>query len=261
MSGNYSECLQRVTVQDTTKPIAICKSVTIYLVNGIASITPSDLFNGNSSSCNPFNYSVSNSIFNCNNAGNNNVVLTVSDKFNNSSTCTSIVNVVGAVNSFTIKSIPTSIINKGGIYTNLYLGYGAQSTTLEVLLPSNGEPYTYSWTGVGLSNKFISNPIFTPTKGGTFNFTCEVTNKYGCKSTSTISICVLDVRVYDVNGNATGKIYMCHKPPGSTNNFQQLELNPSTVATHIENHEGCKFGRCGEEVCGTTANVASRIIN
>src|SRR5207237_161435 len=87
VTGNYSECVQKITVRDVTAPIAKCKAVTITLVNGAASITPGMIDGGSSDNCSPLILSVSKADFNCGNIGANTVTLTVKDVSGNTSTC------------------------------------------------------------------------------------------------------------------------------------------------------------------------------
>jgi hypothetical protein len=65
-------------------------------------------------------------------------------------------------------------------------------------------PYTYAWSGASasmLSSTTSANPVFTPTAGGNYTFTVTVTNVLGCASTSSIAICVTDIRVFASNNN------------------------------------------------------------
>lgn len=230
---------------DTTAPIAVCKPASITLVNGAASIIPSDVDGGSNDECGAVTLSVSTSQFDCSNIGANNVTLTVRDAAGNSSTCTAVVTVIGVLPSCSITAIPSNTIYTGGIPTNIYLGYGPQSVTLNVT-PIGGAPFTYSWAGSNLNCTDCAAPVFTPTNEGVYSFTVTVTNSYGCTTTCSITICVLDIRVPGTNGK---KVYVCHAPSGNVTNRQTLSLSVNAVNTHLVNHTGDKLGQCGQNPC------------
>ena len=246
--GNSSTCVQTITVQDITAPMAICKPVTITLVNGTAAITASNVDNGSNDNCSPVSLSVSKTSFNCNNIGNNTVILTVTDVTGNSSSCPAVVTVVGEIPTCTIAAIPTNNTYTGGVPTNIYLGYGPQSVTLQVTALANGAPYTYAWSGGTLSNYNSHNPVFTATTAGNFTFTVVVTNKYGCTTTCTISICVRDIRVPGTSGN-NQKVYLCHVPSGNPGNPQTLSISVNAVPAHLTGHVGDRLGSCDMLPC------------
>ncbi len=173
-----------------------------------------------------------------------------------------------------INSVPTSSTYTGGEPTNLYLGYGAQSTLLKVgSLPSSGYPYTYVWSGSytnRLNSRYSASPEFTPTTYGYYTFSVLVTNKYGCTATATISICVTDIRVPGTNGS---KVYVCHSQSsgwwwkGGTTQ-QTLEVPVSQVYQHIQpsysycgnNNNSDRLGSCDQTPCNTTAATATSVI-
>jgi hypothetical protein len=147
---------------------------------------------------------------------------------------TSVQNItLGSAFTVSVTSVPCSGTYTGGICTNLYLGYGAQSTTLQPCsLPSAGAPYTYSWSGSCLNNTTCAAPVCSPTTAGYYNCLLTVTNKYGCKSVCSINICVTDVRVPGTNGS---KVYVCHTPTYSwgCGTPQTLQLALNQVTTHL----------------------------
>lgn len=240
---------------DHTPPIAKCKPKTITLAGGTATITAADVNDGSSDNCGPVTLSVSKTSFNCSNIGANQVTLTATDACNNNSTCIATVTVVGEIPTCSIASIPSNNVFTGGVSTNIYLGYGPQSTTLQVSAPASGAPYTYKWIGytIGLSNTTSGNPLYTPTATGSFTFTVEVTNKYGCKTTCSITICVLDIREFATNGSPTGKVFLCHLPPGNPGNMQTLSISVNAVPAHLGNHQGDHLGKCTDVICGGTS--------
>ncbi|MEO7394926.1 MAG: T9SS type A sorting domain-containing protein, partial [Chitinophagaceae bacterium] len=188
---------------------------------------------------------VSKSSFDCSNIGDNNVILTVTDAAGNSSNCTAVVSVIGIVPSCTISAIPSSNVYTGGIPTNIYLGYGPQSVTLNVN-PIGGSSFSYSWLGNNLSCSDCSATVFTPTTKGVYNFTVTVTNNFGCTTTCTIIVCVLDIRI---PGTKDKKVYLCHAPSGNVGHSQTLALNINAVKAHLINHPDDKLGMCGQDPC------------
>jgi predicted extracellular nuclease len=230
---------------DVTPPVAICKPATVTLVNGSATITANDINNGSNDECGPVTLSASKTSFDCSNIGANTVKLTVADGTGNTATCSTTVTVIGAVPSCSIVSVPSSNVYTGGIPTNIYLGYGPQSVTLNVTA-SGGSSFTYSWNGSGLSCTTCEDAVFTPTTGGVYHFTVTVTNNYGCTTTCNITICVLDIRVEGTDGK---KVYICHAPPGNLGNGQTLAVNVNSVKDHLQNHAGDKLGQCGQDPC------------
>lgn len=234
---------------DVTPPVAICKTATITLVNGSASITASDVNNGSNDECSDVTLSVSQTSFGCSDIGANTVTLTVTDGAGNTSTCSATVNVIGVVPSCTIAAVPSTNVYTGGVATNIYLGYGPQSVTLNNT-PVGAGPFTYSWTGSNLSCTTCEDPVFTPTTQGVYTFTVTVTNSYGCTTTCTITICVLDIRVPGTNGK---KVYLCHAPPENPANISTLEVSVNSVAEHLADHAGDKLGQCGQDPCAASS--------
>ena len=162
---------------------------------------------------------------------------------------------VNPVNTCSITAVPSNNIYTGGVVTNLYLGYGPQQLTLNISASAAGAPYTYTWSGGTLSNTTSANPVFTAATAGSFTFTCTITNKFGCVSTCSITICVTDIREPGKND----KVYICHAPPGNSAKAKTLSINVSDVADHLLNHAEDRLGKCGEIPCGNT--VPSRFRN
>ena len=239
---------------DVTAPVAICKTATVTLANGSATITAADVNNGSNDECGPVTLGISKTSFNCSNIGANTVTLTVTDGTGNTATCSATVTVIGAVPSCSIAAVPSNSVYTGGMPTNIYLGYGPQSVTLNVT-PTSGSPFTYSWNGSGLSCTTCEDPVFTPTAEGVYNFTVTVTNTYGCTTTCNITICVLDIRVPGTDGK---KVYICHAPPGNPGNGQTLAVNVSSVKDHLLSHAGDKLGQCGQDPCSSQSRMITR---
>ena len=236
---------------DVTPPVAICKTASVTLVNGSATITAADINNGSNDECGLVTLSVSKTSFNCSNIGANTVTLTVTDATGNTATCSTTVTVVGAVPSCSITAVPSSNVYTGGIATNIYLGYGPQSVTLNITA-SGGSSFTYSWNGNGLNCTTCEDPVFTPATEGVYHFTVTVTNNYGCTTTCNITICVLDIRVEGTDGK---KIYICHAPPGNPGNGQTLAVNVNSIKDHLLNHASDKLGKCGQDPCSQQSRL------
>ncbi len=244
-----------VTVIDNTAPIAICRNITVTIAGGSVSITPAQIDDGSNDACGIKSLSLSKTSFNCSNIGANAVTLTVTDNNNNVSTCAATVTILGVVPTCTVTSAPRNV---GGVVigstttlaaTNqMFLGYGAQSMNITCTATGAG-PFTYSWTGTGLSSTTISNPVFTPVAGGNYTLTCTVNNSYGCLTTCSIVICVIDARA--TGGSPSNpKVYLCHVPPGNPNNPQTLNISVSAVPAHLGQHGGDRLGACAQ-TCGT----------
>jgi hypothetical protein len=259
--GNTQTATQVVKVNDSEAPKANCKPVTVTLVNGAASITVASVNNSSTDNCGIASITISKSTFNCSNLGTNNVVLTITDIHGNVSTCTAVVTVVGEIPTCSIASIPANTTFTGGVSTSLYLGYGAQSTTLKVTTPVSGAPYTYVWSGpvALLSSSTSSSPVFTPITGGYYTFTVVSTNKYGCTTSCTITICVTDIRVAGSDGK---KVYVCHAPPGNQANWNTLSISVNAVPSHLGNHTGDRLGSCEQTPCTSyTTNAVTQTVN
>ena len=252
-------CDFTITVSDHENPQAYCKPVTVTLENGTANITVSDVNNNSFDNCGIASIMLSKYSFNCNDLGTNNVTLTVKDMSDNLSTCTAIVTVLGEIPTCSITAVPSNSTYTGGIPTNIYIGYGPQSVTLNVSAPARGAPYTYSWSGGTLGNYTTANPVFTATTAGSYTYTVQITNNYGCTTTCKINICVTDARVPGTSGNSQ-KVYLCHLPSGNPNNLQTLAISINAVAGHLTNHPGDHLGSCNQTCEVSQAITARKVI-
>lgn len=244
-NGNISTVTANVIVIDAVAPVAICQNVTANLVNGTVSITVEQVNNGSNDACGIASMTVAPSTFNCDNIGANPVTLTVTDVNGNVSTCDAIVDVIGVQPTCAITSVPTSTVFTGGNPNELYLGYGAQSTTLATTVTGGGT-FTYAWTGQNLNSTTSANPVFTPTTAGNYSFKVIVTSASGCVTSCTIDICVYDIRVPGTNGK---KVFICHVPEGNPSNANTLSVSVSAVPSHIGLHGGDRLGECNMVRC------------
>jgi len=147
-----------------------------------------------------------------------------------------------------VVATPSNSTYTGGVPTNLYIGYGPGSATLSVNL-SAGTAVSSVWTGptAYLSCTTCANPVFTPTKAGTYTFNVTVANSLGSTSTCSITFCVKDVRDPENSGN----VLICHAPPGNPGNAKTHSLPPSAIPAHLGNHPDDRLGPCGQTTCGS----------
>ena len=150
--------------------------------------------------------------------------------------------------------IPSNSIYTGGIATNIYLGYGPQSVTLNAAA-MGGSSINYSWDGGEfLSCTDCQSPVFAPTSPGSYSFTVTVTNESGSSSTCSIRICVRDIRVQGNND----KVYVCHSTarPGGT---ETLSMSVNAVPAHVPGHPGDHLGRCDLLPCNSRGSAPAMI--
>ena len=236
-----------------SKTLAVCKPATVKLVNGAATITAKDVDGGSVATCGFKSITVSKTSFNCSNIGANNVVLTVTDVNGVVSTCNAVVKVVGSILISSITDIPTNNVYTGGVPTNIYLGYGPQSVKLSATAPAG---VTYSWSPTtGLNNPTSAAPIFTPTAADNYTFTVTVTNSFGCTSSASITICVLDIRVPGTSGK---KVYVCQSSIDNPANTHTIAINVNAVPAHIYSGNNNHLGTCDQKPC-TPAIVARSV--
>lgn len=99
------------------------------------------------------------------------------------------------------------------VYTPLIVDAGADATicadSIHILggtptASGSLPPYSYVWTpGTGLDNASIANPTFTPPSDGSYTFTVDVVDSFGCTGTDVITIMVDTVPVVWFTGLAT----------------------------------------------------------
>ncbi|MEP7323149.1 MAG: esterase-like activity of phytase family protein, partial [Saprospiraceae bacterium] len=153
--------------------------------------------------------------------------------------------IVNPVHTCSITAVPDNTVYTGGIVSNLYLGYGPQKLTLNVSAPVAGAPYTYLWSGGILSNYNTANPEFTASTEGSFTFTVEVTNQFGCSSSCSITICVTDIRPL----RSIGKVYVCQSSLDNPSNTNTHIIPVIGVAERLLHHPDYRLGKCSETPC------------
>ena len=264
VNGNSATGNATVTVVDNTAPNAMCKNVTVTLSGGAASVTAAQVDNGSSDACGIASMSVSPSSFNCTNIGTNTVTLTVTDVNGNSSTCNATVTVVGTIPSVAnITVTPSNNIYTGGVPTTIYLGYGPQSATLTTTA-TGGSSFSYAWfSGSALSCTNCQTTTFAPTTEGSYSKTVTATNNYGCTASKSVTMCVFNI-VAPGGSPSNPKVYLCHMPPGNSNNPQTLNISVSAVPSHLGQHAGDRLGSCAAScanlaTAGTTGDMYTEV--
>ncbi len=176
--GLEGTAIYNITVLDTVKPKAMCKSLTIFTdPSGTQTYTlqPSEINNGSTDNCSGTNlsYQLSQTSFNCSQAGSNvNVTLTVTDAVGNSSTCTAIVGI-----STTVLQPTYTPVCEGG---NLKLFANP---------PGSAGSYTYKWSGPSGYMSTQPNPMISPAQlsnEGTYCVT--ITGLTGCTATGCVTV-------------------------------------------------------------------------
>jgi hypothetical protein len=242
-NGISNTCTQTVTVIDNQPPQVITKNKSVTLNNGSASISANDIDDGSNDNCGIDSRNVSPNSWDCDDIGDHEVTLTVTDVNGNSNSATATVTVIGIIPNCTLGVTPSNNTYTGGIPTNIYLGYGPQAATIAASA-SGGSSFSYEWSGDDLSSSSGSSVTFSPTAEGNYTITCTVTNNYGCENTCQVTFCVKDIRV-----PSSSNVYLCHTPPGNSNNAQTLSLSTSGVPSHLADHAGDKLGKC-DDLCG-----------
>ena len=211
-SGNVDSCHATVTILDTIKPVAVCKSITVTLVNGTATITAAQIDGGSTDNCGIVSTTASQTTFTVANVGPNTVTLTVTDASGNKSTCTATVTVVNPSISCNVTATQTSCHTNG-------------STTLTVT--STGvAPFTYHWSpGTGLSCTNCASPVFTPTASGTYTFDVTVTDHNGSTTTCSITITVTPP---PISCNVTASHTSCQQNSSTTLSVTSTGVAPFT---------------------------------
>lgn len=134
----------------------------------------------------------------------------------------------------------------------IYIGYGAQSLTLNGSANGGTPGYSYNWSpATGLSSTNTASTNASPTS--TTVYTLTVTDANGCVSTSSVTINVVNAVCSNGNGNSNNngigngnttpsgnyKVMVCHKTGKSWN---QLCVSVNAVASHLAH--GDMVGPC-----------------
>lgn len=144
-----------------------------------------------------------------------------------------------------ISVTPGYTVQPGGNMNTIYLGYGAQSLTLQGLASGATAGYSYQWSPTtGLSSPNAATTSAAPT--ATTQYTLTVTDANGCISTATTTIFVVDARCG--NNPRNPKVLVCKVPPGNPANRHEICVAPSAVAAHLAT--GSYVGPCNQAGSG-----------
>ncbi|MDX5417949.1 MAG: family 10 glycosylhydrolase, partial [Hymenobacteraceae bacterium] len=241
-SGKSSSSSMTLNKKDVTAPVILVQDITRTLRNGMVTISVADIDLGTWDNCglDAGSIQISQSSFDCSNIGENTVTLTARDMSGNEASATALVTIEGVAPQAAI-----SLSRADNTYTGLpdntiALGYGAQTLTLTATDATADNANTvYTWSPVaGLSSTTGAITEFVPQQAGTYTFTVEAANAYGCTSTATVTVEVIDVRC----GENNEKVLVCHKTGSATNPGNSICVAPEAVATHLS--KGGTLGGC-----------------
>ena len=248
VNGNVSTGTAVVTVVDNIVPTVITQDISATITNGSVTVTAAQIDNGSYDNCGIANMTVSPNTFVCGEQGDHIVTLTVTDNNGNVSTETATVTVIGDVPTISISDFEAVNGQKGN---TIFLGYGPQSINLTTDV-TGGSGFTYSWTSsTGEIIDNVAHPEISPEISTTYTVT--VTNSNGCTATTSIYICVIDVRSFDKKGRYKGKILVCHHTGNGKHHL--ISISKNAVSKHLLNH-GDTLGSC-DAICITSSDVAS----
>lgn len=252
VNGNSTEVAATVTVVDDLAPVVVTQDVSVILSNGQASITTSQVDGGTSDNCS-FDLSLDNTTFNCNDIGWHVVTLTAVDSSGNTATATANVEVVGEVPTVSIADF--TAVNTQQINT-VFLGYGPQSVALQTTT-TGGASFDYYWTSSsGEQVDAVANPVVSPEVSTTYYV--EVTNNYGCTTSASFEVCVIDARSFNKKGQPDGKVLVCHHTHGKKGTKTVvISVSPNAVATHLNRH-GDTLGACNASCVTESDNSSAR---
>ncbi|WP_439880304.1 T9SS-dependent M36 family metallopeptidase [Pontibacter sp. MBLB2868] len=146
-----------------------------------------------------------------------------------------------------VEAVAMSSVYTGGVVTNIYLGYGPQSVKLKA---TGDVTNIYKWSGPGateLNSTTAAEPVFTPTKAGSYTFTVTALNEFKCKRQATITITVVDVRCGDKKKR--DKVMVC---VDGENNC----ADPRAVDAMLTKAGG-KLGDCSLNMSVASASIAA----
>lgn len=265
-SGNTSSASAIVKVVDNISPTVHVKNISIPLVNGEANIDDNSINDGTFDNCD-VTLSINRNNFSCSDIGDHEVTLTATDSSGNASSKTATVTIEGEVPEVTIDDFTAVNSQKSN---TIFLGYGPQSMELTTT-SFGGDSFTYQWTassGEPVSN--VANPTISPT--ATTTYTVLVTNNFGCTTTASIEVCVIDARSYNKKGKPNGKVVICHHTYGKKGTKHvTINISKSAVSKHIANHgeetdHGDSLGPCnatciqGDIILAPKSNTSDNLI-
>lgn len=232
-----------VNASDTIAPQVLTKNITIDLVNGTAAITASDINNGSSDNCGIASLGINKSSFDCSSIGENIITLTATDNSGNVSSSNAVVTITGEVPQTAILLSRTDNTITGLPDNTIALGYGTQSLTLTA---ANGTEY--KWSPVTYLNTSTGNvSVFSPTQAGNYTISVEAKNQFGCISSASITIHVIDVRC----GNKMEKVLVRDDKSG-----KEICISSNAVDTHLK--KGSRFGTVGSVSVTSSTTISGQ---
>ncbi|MFK7950751.1 MAG: HYR domain-containing protein [Saprospiraceae bacterium] len=231
-TGNSSNCIALVHVQDTIPPVVVTKPVTVYLdANGEAIISNIDVIQSSSDNCRIKKIKYKRK-YRCKNVGINNINVTVIDKYGNTTIVPTTVTV--------LDTIPPVLQCQNA---TLYLGSNGK------VILSRSDVILNQSDNCKLDKTVISNRKFKCGKIGQNNITITTTDKSGNSTSCTAIVTVLDTIsptasckdvtvMLGLNGEAT--ISAADVNDGSTDNckIQSVNVFPNTFdCSNIGNNQ------------------------
>ena len=155
--------------------------------------------------------------------------------------------VIGDAQPLTNNLIATNVsaTTFGSVQHTLYLGLGTQKLAIEAKATGNGQ-LMYNWSGTYLSGKQSSHVIFEPKEAGNYTLSCEVTNEFGCQTTTTLNVCVMDIKDLS-SGNADPKVWVC-------NNGTSTSVSTKDLSNYFEANPNAIPGACNTTCDGKPSN-------
>ncbi|HEY5801683.1 MAG TPA: family 10 glycosylhydrolase, partial [Burkholderiaceae bacterium] len=219
---------------DAVPPTVVTRSATQTLVGGTASIGAADVDGGSTDNWGIASLAVSKSAFTCADVGANQVTLSMTDKAGNTASAPATVNIVGAVPAPAVAVSRTDGTATGQGANVIVLGYGAQSLNLTANDGTAGSTSTYAWApAAGLSASGAAAQ-FVASAAGTFNFTVQAQNQYGCVAPAAVSVTVIDAVCQG------DKVNVCQKTGNGAGH--QVCVSPNAVPAKLK--QGSTLGMC-----------------
>lgn len=189
-AGNTATETRQITVADSTRPTALCRSAAVVLDSqGRASLTPGDVDNGSFDNCGAITMAVSPSSFGCEDVGEQTVTLTVTDAAGNRSACEATVTVRN-------NTPPTAVCNEVVLELD-----ASRRAELNPALVSAGSSGLCGVASVSVSQRFFDcsdlgrNPVQVTVRGTS-----------GGQQTCTAMVFVVSDFCEDIAGEGEGEI-------------------------------------------------------
>lgn len=174
--GNTATCSSQITVEDSTRPIALCQDTILYLDNGgNLVLTPADVDAGSSDNCGIASMQVNLVNFTCSDTGTHIVTLTVIDVSGNVNQCTAQVTIADST-----PPIP-------GCQDTTVILDGSGNASITAASIENG-----SIDNCGIDTFFVDQDTFTCADVPSLNVTLTIRDVSGNTATCTRLVTVRD---------------------------------------------------------------------